>query len=102
MGSGKGEPLEPDEEGDGHEPHEGPWGNAMEKRQGEEREDDEGNAGNDDSVGTARFSGLPDYGRVTHFTKDRNKGIRRVGKPNLHGSRRGVQELLIENKLVVG
>ena len=57
----------------------------MEERQGRERQDDEGAAGDDDSVGVARFAGLPDYGRVTHFTKDRNKGMKQVGKPNLHG-----------------
>jgi len=57
----------------------------MEKRQGQEREDEEGNAGNDDSDGVAGFAGLSDYGCVTHFTKDRNKGIKDARKPNLHG-----------------
>ncbi len=55
----------------------------MEERQGEERKDDEGRDG--DGAGDVRFAGLPDYGCVTHFTKDRNKGTKDAGKPNLHG-----------------
>jgi hypothetical protein len=57
----------------------------MDQGQCQERKDDKGTAGDNDREGTARFAGLPDYGRVTHFTKDRNKGICRAGKPNLHG-----------------
>ncbi len=55
----------------------------MEKRQGQERQDDEGSDG--EGEGAAGFAGLLDYGRVTHFTNDRNKGSKQVGKPNLHG-----------------
>jgi hypothetical protein len=74
VGGGVCEPLETEEEGECEEPHEGPGRDLVEEGEWEKRKEDEGSESEspewDGCVSSLRF------GRVTHFTKDRNKGIK--------------------------